>query len=106
MHLATNKYLCHEGEVFAATLLLHHPILLTIDHPQILYVCLKGDYDQYGHGGEMYSKNIPVICSDQSRPGKRAKAVLVANTVSPTLTIGTAVSGKYMSTLEPKRIKP
>ena len=43
---------------------------------------------------------------DQSKPDRRAKAVLVANTLSPTLTIGTALSGKYTSTREPKRIKP
>jgi hypothetical protein len=43
---------------------------------------------------------------NQSRPGRRAKAVLVAETFSPTLTNGSAVKGKYTSTRDPKRMKP
>jgi hypothetical protein len=42
----------------------------------------------------MKSKCFPVNDKNQSKFGTRAKAVLVANTLSPTATKGSAVKGK------------
>ena len=99
MHLAKDKYLCYASEAFggAAPLLRNQcrlPILLPTLHAGDQYDCEKVDFYLSGYGGEMQSKSIPVNISDQSKPGKRAKAVLVANTLSPTDTKGSAVSGK------------
>ena len=111
MHLVRDRFPCYVSEVFEgiAPLLrnqLHRPIPLPIAALKIEYGEMRGDYVQCDHDGEMCSKRIPVKDSNQSRPGKRAKAVFVANTLSPTETKGSAVKGKYTSTRDPKRINP
>ena len=112
MRLAEDKCPCCVSEAFEdATPLLrnqsHHPTPQPTADRYWQYVYGRGDSGLFDHDGEMLSKNILVNnISNQSKPGKRAKAVFVANTLSPTLTNGSAVSGKYTSTREPKRINP
>ena len=110
MRLVEDKCPCCVSEAFEdATPLLrnqsHRPTPLpTVDQKQ-QYFYWRDDSGLCDHDGEMLSKNILVNnISNQSKPGTRAKAVFVANTLSPTLTNGSAVSGKYTSTREPKRI--
>ena len=111
MRLVGDKYPCYVNGAFEDAIPLlrnqYHPLtLLPIAAQKRECVDERGDYDQCGHDGEMYSKLIPVKDLNQSKPGKRAKAVFVANTLSPTPTKGSAVNGKYTSTREPKRINP
>ena len=112
MRLVGDKCPCYVSGAFVdVTLLLrnqsHHPTPPTTSDQNWQYVYGRYDSGLCDHDGEMLSKNILVNnISNQSKPGKRAKAVFVANTLSPTLTSGSAVSGKYTSTRDPKRINP
>mgnify|MGYP000427198293 CR=1 FL=1 len=74
------------------------------DYARVKYACDQGDYDDEMESMRFLFTKVNQV--NQSRPGKRANAVLVAETFSPTLTKGSAVKGKYTSTREPKRMKP